>query len=166
MLDSLDLIHSMLPPELIISCIEFASVPLNSLEAMNKQKEGRRRQRERTTRRCVCKGWRTLFPQSTDYILSSPDQLDKLVATLEQDRERGERVKELVIGRFEFTSMGSAPIVKLAALTRYTKNLEILIALPRLSSRDTDLLPTLSSLRKLRKIDVCMEDIEENILAR
>lgn len=163
---SLSMIHSMLPAELIIYCISFCTSPANLLASLNKQRECMRVQRECIVRRAICQRWRGFFEQSTSYVVSSSGQLDRLVELLIEDPERGSRAKRISITRFEFLTTGSAPVVRTGPLVTVAPNLEELDVAPRLSSRDEGLLEGLGSLQQLKKIDICIEDIAEDALAR
>jgi hypothetical protein len=151
------LIDQILPVEIIAACLDAVLPPLTSgPDAMEEMEE---RQVELIRRRTICKRWRAIFPATTEYVVSQRGQLTRLREVMELDTERGSKARSLMIAYYE----AGVEISDTTGLILALPMLESLSILPPTSSQ---LMIPLSSLVRLKKIDININNFDEIGLAQ
>lgn len=153
----LALIDRTLPIELIIACYDAAlaeySTAIDKMDAMED------RQRALMDRRSICRRYRALFPQPDEYIISARGQLVRLKHVMVVDTERASMARRLIIAYYENGVGPSDTIGLLSSLP----DLEVLAILPPTSLQ---LMVALSNLKRLEKVDLNINNFDENGLAQ
>jgi hypothetical protein len=155
--DSLALIDSMLPIELIIQCLDATSSG-SSGEPTYSLYEGVQRQQDITSQRSISKRWRSFWPQ-TEYHIVNRNQLDRLTDMLERDLDRSQEVKSIVL----YKDNNHARNMKIAGLLSGTKNLTELVVAYSLAVVP-ELALSLAKLRKLKSVHLVFISVLENDL--
>jgi hypothetical protein len=151
------LIESMLPVELIMTCLDLVTPALK--DSTWRREETVQRQAGIIAIRGINRRWRSWYGQATEYYVTNAKMFNGLVQALQSDTDRGLRARYLDIYRIDHIEA-----MQLAKVLALMPNLESLVLPP--AGSHPDLLHAMRLLIGIKRIEFFLFRTDDSQIAR